>query len=288
MNKQHYINSTFIPNALELANQLNCDTEHWLTDYRQLQFSQLMKTPFPHSRIEHFKYNRLHAFDECDFNELAKIDSNIDLASYQIANLSDKTATQIVFINGVLSLEDSQFNPHKITRFDDTNEVQQQKILAMLANSEETTKNIFSLYNGCLTGVSNNAVLIEIDKDSPNDIIEIIHINTNKAQAKSANSQVFIDISENCQAKIISRVISEDKDTPCLLSTQRIMANISDNATLHHYNLALENSHSLHFANICYNLHNNSYLNAFHVATGGNLKKLDVQQVMSKLISTLK
>lgn len=272
-------NSTFISKAVDLANQQDTSTTPWLNAYRQTQIQLLAEATFPHNKVEHFKYNRLHGFDGHDFNALAQ-PTTLDLSAFDIDELNsnqDSNIERIVFSNGVFLPELSTVSKHKVTAFADTNEVQQAKILAMLSG-QDISKNVFTRYNASMTAVNNNAVLVEVDEASPADIIEVIAIinDSDSNNDQCANSQLLIDIAPRCKATIVQRTLSSETSKTAL-STQRTIINIADSANCLHYNLALENANSLHFASICYNLQSHSTLKAFHTATGSKLKKIDVE-----------
>lgn len=287
--KTQNTNSSFIPKAVALASSLNTNDSKtsWLNNYRQAQTTVLENSVFPHKQVEHFKYNRLHGFESNDFNAIATAETDdFDLTKYDIAELNSRSTNlaRIVFINGIFASELSniKLSTHKITTVADADETQQAKILDMLTK-QDISKNVFTTYNASLTAVNNNAVLIEvgveIDENSPADIIEVISVIDETSSQKSANSQLFVDIADRCKVTIIQRTLTADNSmttTPSTLSTQRTIINIGDSATCTHYNLALEATNSLHFGSICYNLLSHSTLNAFHTATGSQLKKIDV------------
>ncbi len=120
-------------------------------------------------------------------------------------------------------------------------------------------------------------VLIEVDTDSPDVIIEIVHIIGSGAANAALATQVLIDIADNSRATVVSRSLNWFfDDSNSAFSTQRFIANIGTNAQLDHYQLQLENAHAVHFGAAEYNLYTNATLKAFHGATGGHLKKMDI------------
>lgn len=266
----------FIAKATEMAAAYQATTP-WLSDYRDSQRQQFAQAEFPHSRVEHFKYNRLDAFAEYDFCQVAKINpdsESIALDTRLVSGLDDgEDVDLIVFVNGQYSATLSHIKQHRITPFCDASDAQQDKILAML-NAQSIKHNPFIALNAALT---DNGVLIEVDGNSPDALIEIMTIGKPGANNATTATQVLFDIADNAKATAIGRSISWDVDQQdTALSTIRALANIGKNAEFTHYHLQLENPHSLHFGSVEYNLQASAKLNAFYAATGGNLKKIDI------------
>lgn len=251
----------------------------WLADYRDSQRQVFAQAEFPHSRVEHFKYNRLEAFDRYDFCQTAKINPNsedIALDARLIGGLTDvdgDNLDRVVFINGQYSSALSHIKYHRITQFCHANADQQKKILTMLKQSDLGV-NPFIVLNAALT---DNGVLIEVDADSPDAVIEVLTIVKPGAVNATTATQVLFDVGDNAKATAIGRTISWDFDQQqTALSTVRAVFNIGKGAELTHYHLQLENPHSLHFGNVEYNLQTSAKLQAFCAATGGELKKIDI------------
>ncbi|PIE44901.1 MAG: Fe-S cluster assembly protein SufD [Gammaproteobacteria bacterium] len=268
----------FIPAIAALASDFDkqADTA-WLSDYRRQQNALLQQSDFPHSRVEHFKYNNLAVFDQQDFGKIAKIkphseDLTLDLRL--IDGFSDREKTdRIVFVNGQYSATLSYIRHHRITCFADSNAVQRKKIITMLGQ-QDLTHNPFILLNAALT---HQGVLVEIDENSPEMPIEVMTIVKPGAKNTTTATQVLFDVTDNAKATVIGRTISWDvKQQEAALSTVRTVVNVGKQASFTHYHLQLENPHSVHFGSIEYNLHTAAKLNAFYAATGGHLKKIDI------------
>lgn len=268
----------FIPAVTALASEFDANADStWLSHYRQAQGALLRQAGFPHSRIEHFKYNRLDIFDQQDFCKIAEIrphgeDLTLDLRL--IDGLSDEDNTdRIVFVSGQYSEKLSRIRHHRITPFADANTAQQEKIIALL-EQQDLTHNPFILLNAALT---NQGVLVEIDENSPDVTIEVLTIVKPGAINAATATQVLFDIADNAKATAIGRTISWDvEQQETALSTVRTIANVGKNATFTHYHLQLENPHSLHFGSVEYHLQSSAQLKAFYAATGGQLKKIDI------------
>ncbi|WP_434353885.1 Fe-S cluster assembly protein SufD [Psychrobacter sp. HD31] len=271
-------NNTVIPQLVALATGLN--KTDWLSEYRQTHIDALQQSVFPHAGVEHFKYNRMDAFLDKQFN-LAENATNEQFAINLLKNdslLSTQVREQVVFVDGVFSESLSALGNHQIVTFNKANSTQQAKIVDMLS-SHRVENNPFIVANACFTGVNNNAILIEANQSSPNSIIEIIHINSSRKNDTIVNSQVLIDIADGCKASVVNRCLSEnDDDSRCnVLSTQHNIINIGKNASCTYYDLTLPNNNALHFASTCYNLQSNCQLDSFNTATGSTLNKVDIE-----------
>ncbi len=270
---------TFIPAVAALSVDFSKGVNtSWLNQYRLEQSHQLEKSVFPHNKIEHFKYNCLDIFDNHNFCQLAEIKTNsesLELDSRSINGLAGtQKIDQIVFVNGHYSEKLSQVKHHRITSFEKADSKQQEKIIAML-KQQDVTHNPFILLNAAL---SHHGILIEIDESSSDTIIEILSIVKPGATETTTAIQMLFDIAENTKATAISRTISWDTaQQQTALSTARTIVNIGEKAEFTHYHLQLENPHSLHFGSIEYNLQTGAKLDAFCAATGGHLKKIDIE-----------
>lgn len=271
-------NHHFIAKATAMAAAYPARTT-WLNDYREAQRQTFAQAQFPHSRVEHFKYNRLDVFDQHDFSQTAKINPNsedIILDARLMDGLTDTdndNIDRVVFVNGQYSQTLSHVKHHRITAFCDADAAQQAKILTML-NTQAIDNNPFIVLNAALT---DNGILIEIDSDSSDASIEVMTIVKPGAIDATAATQVLFDIGNNAKATAIGRAISWDiGQEETALSTIRAIANVGENAEFTHYHLQLENPHSLHFGSVEYNLQSSAKLNAFYAATGGKLKKIDI------------
>lgn len=279
------VNTTFIKKAVQLATAYDEQTDTpWLSDYRQSQTTLLAESKFPHSQVEHFKYNRLHAFAKQDFDtffsqkNLANIDADIKAIINEHTIRDMDTTARIVFVNGILDTECSQLTNYT-KAFSETNEAEQKRIISALS-AQSVTHNPFILHNACL---SSQGVYIDINADistNHNDaIIDIIYIDTDESAEHSTANQIIINIADRCKATVVSRTLSAGKAGSLSLNTSRMIANIGNSSTLTHYHLPLEHSQSdagLYFSSICYNLQSHATLNAFHAITGGTLKKVDL------------
>lgn len=281
-------NTHFIPAIVEMAQNADANAQNaWLSDYRQAQIARLAQATFPTPQVEHFKYNRLDSLDK-SFDRLAEEASaskaTLDLSTRQIEgpglNANDSPtgenvpAERVVFVNGYFSPALSQLGEHNITAFADTNNAQREKILTRLATQTPIAHNPFSQMNA---GLCDNGVLIEIDTNSPQNLIEILNIIDADIEHCTLASQVFIDVADHSKATVVSRSLNWDLHGKNInLSTQQTLVNVGENAHFTHYILQLENDVSLVFGNIEYNLQSHATLKAFVGATGSRLKKLDI------------
>ncbi|PIE45114.1 MAG: Fe-S cluster assembly protein SufD [Gammaproteobacteria bacterium] len=280
-------NTHFFPATAAMAkNYDNQANNTWLSNYRRSHIAKLEQAIFPHSRVEHFKYNRLHALGNKDFSRCLPtnttwqdIRSNLRL----IDGLDEQKQTQtrqqtqhaerVAMVDGRFSSELSRLKRCRVTTFADADTAQQKKIIAML-QSQGVEHNPFIVLNEAL---SDNGVLVEIDENSSGGVLEVLEIMTPATVNQTVARQLLIDVADNSKTTVIARVITwEQQQTDTALSTQRSIINIGRNAHFTHYHLQLENPHSVHFGSVTYNLQSHAQLKAFHAATGSSLKKIDI------------
>ncbi|MBS9778269.1 MAG: SufD family Fe-S cluster assembly protein [Gammaproteobacteria bacterium] len=268
---------TFIPSSVELAGDFDSTAETtWLSNYRGKQRKLFGNKKFPTNKVEHFKYNRLDDFDVHDFLGIAKHEDkqieNYDLRLIDGIDASDNV-DRLVFVNGQFSDSLSHIKHHNIISFADANTHQQKKIVDML-EGHDVSHNPFVLFNAAIT---ENGILVEVDKKSPDAIIEIVTVLQDGAVNAASATQVLFDIADGAKCSSICRSISNNiKQEEAALSTIRAVINVGVEAEFTHYYLQLEDTHSLHFGSVEYNLQSSAKIDAFYAATGGRLKKIDI------------
>lgn len=186
-----------------------------------------------------------------------------------------------------------------LTSFADANSTQQQRIIQML-EAQELTHNIFSLLNAAST---DNGILLEItskdihdaqnETDAENETntetddieIEILYLNSPHTAVSTTKPQVLVTVASKTKVTLLERVLNVDSEQATKLpaklpasklSTTRTLFYLAEASELTHYHLQLENAPGMQFGNVQYDLAAEAKLHAFHIATGSQLKKMDV------------
>ena len=226
---------------------------------RKLANSIIEEKGLPSRKNEEYKYTNLSKILKRNFSEFTgNIDSKSDLKNL-VPTLSDN---QLVFVNGVLSKELSNYNlPKGIT----IENLEDSKLT--IGDDVSTTTDEYLLLN---TSSLKTGIAISIEKSAIiENPIALIHITDSSKNQAVAHPRVLINAAENSQATIVELFIGLGDALSFTNAVTEI--NCATNSNTTHIKIGNENTNQLHVGNTQVNVANDTVFNSVAVNFGGKM-----------------
>ncbi|NVJ59799.1 MAG: Fe-S cluster assembly protein SufD [Gammaproteobacteria bacterium] len=264
----------YIQESIELSEALeNNSPTAWLSDFRKMQRIKLEGATVPTRTTEHFKYNNLTALNQ---GGLAKFPESPAVSAELPSLVSSLEGDTIVLIDGRFDSSSSKISGSHLVAFHEANEDQQKTIKDALSR-QNFAKNIFNRVNA---GLTHSGWLVEFNKSVDYRPLHIVHITTQAAVDSVINEQLIVKLNSMAEATVIEHFVSDNNiKSGKTISHQSAHFDIGDAANLQHYRLHLEHSAHIHFGQCTFWLNRDSQLNSFHLATGGIIKRIDLDVI---------
>jgi Fe-S cluster assembly protein SufD len=269
------LQSEFQQHALKLAGQQQAP--EFLQALRHSGAGEFARAPWPGRKSEHWKYTSLLSLQDFLSAGLPQTSDTLPACSDLQTAISDDF-TNLVFVDGVLNSQASDALPEGVSLFSQTQGESQQLLqrnLGQVASQvADERRNLFAALNsahlteGVLVSVARNATL-----GKP---INLVYLSSAAAADVMANCRVLVVLEQGASAQVIEQFLSADGATDSLTNSLTELS-VGENARLHHTRLHLEHEDSRHIGGVHINLHRNAVLDAFTLAEGGRLKRIDYQ-----------
>jgi Fe-S cluster assembly protein SufD len=240
----------------------------WLNDLRAKAQETWLASSWPTKKTERWMYTPLQS-----------LQTNIPQAwathlVEQEENFLPIDAFRLIFVNGVLDVEASQFNSNCVVRFSSANTQQKNIIQQYLGKIVTTEQHLFATLNNAWL---EDGLLIHVAaKQKLTKPIYIVNKITATEQAVSSNQRVLIVLDEMAEAEVIEHYCSDSSPQNGFLNAVTEI-HLSKNAQLQHYRLNLEEEHARHLGAVHVDLMESSRLRAFAMALGSSLMRIDYQ-----------
>lgn len=261
----------FVTSVESLASQQKAPA--WLSALRAEGANQWQNTPWPTRKTERWKYTPLRslttqAFQWSDVDALNDIEASL----FDIPELDSYT---LVFINGAYSAELSDnVVPESVVLFSRANEAQQSIIQNNLGKIVDAKKHQFASLNNALVA---EGVLLHVEKNTVLDKpIRIVNVGSGAEHSVLAQLRLLVVLEDNAQATVIEQFTSTS-DSKAVFSNTLTEFHLSSGAQLTHYRLNMENENNLHTGGVHANMFANATLNAYLLAQGCELNRVDYQ-----------
>ena len=248
----------------------------WLQAQTQQARAQLAQAIWPTRQTEAWKYTRLQAIEQGDFQRIA---SSAPLS--QAPKLWEGLPVYpVVLVNGHLCAQHScthALDALQITRFCDATAEQQAIITEALNRYRSPAPPLFSLLNA--QGLQ-QGLLLQIKAQAQLDRpILLLHLAQAGAQPAMACPRVLIQAGAQSRCEIIEHW-HEDTNSPgmaAVFTNALTQITLAPQAQLMHYCLQDETDTAVHIGRLQVGLQANSRFNHFYTALGSRLKRLDLQ-----------
>jgi len=253
----------------------------WLSSFQQSQKAIWNNAVFPTRKTEDWKYTNLKMLEKGGYfsgepspslgaESLDEIKAQIGVEGFESFDL--------VFVNGVLqaSLSSEQSvlpEGVSVTAFSQANPDQQTVIAQALGSVAKDDKHLFVTLNNSLLS---EGVLVHVEKnvvvDKP---VRVVNISTKDDHAFSVNPRLLVRLESGSQATVVEHFVGNDDAHNSFVNAVSEL-DVQANARLYHYRLHLEHETLAHIGAVHADLHRDAVLNSFHLALGGQLKRIDI------------
>lgn len=263
--------SDFIQQAL----QLNPQGQPWLAELKRLGASRWAESTLPTRKTEAWKYTRLRPLETGNYLAHPRpVRTGDPIAEhYQIAGLN---SLQLVFVDGQYqaALSTSQW-PEGLTlvRFSEATAEQAKLIASHIDSLTERGKHLFAALNACWLeeGVFLHlAVHAEIAQP-----IQLVWLTTRQDAGFSTAQRLLVLAEPGAQATLVEHFASDTAEQNSFTNGISEIV-LQAGARLTYYRLNLEEEHALHIGGAHFGLAEGAVLNAFCLAMGSSLKRLDL------------
>jgi len=257
------------------ASQLYAAQQNWLQPVRERGLEQWRVSKFPNRKTENWKYTSLRMLEQGGYlTETAVNEESSDLSSYfDIAGID---GPRVVFLDGVFSPEQSSLDLPKgvcLTTFSEADKAQREQILDYLGKSVAYESSPFAYLNDSwLTDGLFICVAANQRLETP---IHVVYLTRSQDRSFSVNQRLLAVLETGAEASLIEHFCSTDSPQNSFTNSVTEFV-VQANAKLTHYRLHLEQEQALHIGGIHASLQRDAQLNSFQIATGGILKRLDV------------
>jgi Fe-S cluster assembly protein SufD len=253
------------------------DVPPWMADFNASGRNNVQGKVLPNIKVEEWKYTSLRALKDIEFASAPEpvVESDASLqGSYVIDGLA---VHSLVFVNGQFSesLSAVEALPAGVSLvpFSQATDREAEDIgqnLGMLAGPDAglfPALNASWLSEGVFLRVASGVTL-----ETP---VQVVWLSTGQTQTFGISQRLLVQLEENSEATVIEHFAGTDEapDNFCNGVSEFLVA---DNARLNHFRLHLENPASVHIGSVHIHLGREARLNGFHMALGGQLKRIDI------------
>lgn len=228
----------------------------------------------PTRRVENWKYTSLAALR--DDYQLASSGVSAGEALVPERVRAGFGGPRLVFVDGVFQAALSSGDlPQglQLCRFADASPEQAERIAAQLGSAIVDKQHVFADLNGALL---EDGVFLDIAPNAHiSEPVELLWLVGAAAHPVAVNQRLLVLAGVNSNAAVIEHFVSVAGAQPSFCNGVSEFL-LSDGAQLRHYRLHEEEGEAVHIGGVHVRLERNANLDAFHIALGSQLKRLDI------------
>jgi Fe-S cluster assembly protein SufD len=263
--------SEFISQAAQL-HEVQGD---WLQPVRERGLAQWRVSKLPNRKTENWKYTSIRTLERGDYlAEPAVNEVSVDLSSH--FEMADVSGPRVVFVDGLFAPELSRLDLPKgvsLTTFSQADNVQREQILEHLGQAVAYESSPFAHLND--SWLTDGVFLSVAANQRVENPIHVVYLTRLQENNFSVNQRLLAVLETGAEASLIEHFCSTDSPQNSFTNSVTEFV-VQANARLTHYRLHLEQEEALHIGGVHARLQRDSQLNSFQIATGGLLKRLDV------------
>jgi Fe-S cluster assembly protein SufD len=257
------------------AAQLCAVGQDWLQPVRERGLAQWQVSKLPNRKTENWKYTSLKMLERGDYlAESAFKEPSADLAGH--FEIAETDGPRVVFVDGVFSPEYSRLDLPKgvcLTTFSQADNAQREQILEYLGQTVAYESSPFAYLND--SWLTDGVFLSVAANQRVEEPIHVVYLTRSQECNFSVNQRLLAVVENGAEASLIEHFCSTDSPQNSFTNSVTEFV-VQANARLTHYRLHLEQEQALHIGGIHAQLQRDSQLNSFQIATGGILKRLDI------------
>ncbi len=251
--------SSWLAQAISSAEKI----EDWLSPKRALSLAALKETPWPSRKTEAWKYTPVNAIERA---QLKPSDNTAAKAS----DIPDLNSIDLVFVDGLF---DEQASTKELPQGLTITSLQEEQTWALDGfNQIKPKRHFFGLINdvlatqGCIIDVVDNTAI-----EQP------IRITNSFSEGIQAHTRIIVRVGQASKLTVIEQFEGD------LASLNTFFAEyqISENAHLEHYRLALQSGQALSVGGCHFNLDQAAKLDSNLIGYGSQLSRVDMDVIHS-------
>lgn len=234
----------------------------WFRDWQQLGREQLAAQSWPTRKTENWKYTSLRSLQNIDW-ESAKEVTRTNGVSF-----TEWNEIKVNIINGKVSADIELPAGVSLRKLTDLDQESGQRLLDRL--DAERSGFLFDDVNQAL---ADQILWLSVDRGV--EVKQPIHFNYVTYGDNVVDSyQVVVDVADRAKLTF-AETFSYEGDGAALINPATALF-VSASAQLTHYHLLLEEGDVRHIGRVSATLENHAQLTAFHMASGGTVKRKDI------------
>ena len=251
--------SSWLAQAISSAEKI----EDWLSPKRALSLAALKETPWPSRKTEAWKYTPVNAIERAQLNPS-------DNTAAKASEIPDLNSIDLVFVDGLF---DEQASTKELPQGLTITGLQEEQNWALESfNQIKPKRHFFGLINdvlatqGCIIDVVDNTAI-----EQP------IRITNSFSEGAQAHTRIIVRVGQASKLTVIEQFEGD------LASLNTFFAEyqISENAHLEHYRLALQSGQALSVGGCHFNLDQAAKLDSNLIGYGSQLSRVDMDVIHS-------
>lgn len=238
--------------------------------------SAFAASELPTRKTERWKYTPVTALLQQDYL-VRRADASVDPTCARSRFVAMENACRIVFVNGVLNRELSDFsdleNQGVVTRFSMANEEQQKLIRQHLGSAYSAEQHLFASMNHC--GLNDGLLIHAPAMQKLSQSLYLVYLGTQQKAPAWAQSRVLLVAEPGAELKLVEQFDSCDAQANLFHNhvTEVIM---QPNARLQHIRVQVEDEGLVHINGLHIRQARDSHYEQHSIAFGSALKRNDV------------
>ncbi len=264
--------SGYVQNITKTGNE---SAPAWLNSIHQSGLENCQSKSIPNRKDENWKYTNLYKIAEDSYQEVVRdvVINEQYRGHYRIEGLK---SVALVFVNGIYSEELSDpvtLSGLNLVRFQDADDSDIKSIKQSLGTVARREKSVFTAIND--QGVA-DGVFLQIEEDTKLETpVQIVSLTTPHSRSHTVFHRLLVVMEANSEATLLESFVSDQENQNSLTNSITEII-LRQKASLQHFRIHTEHGTSLHIGGDYFELHEQSKLESFHLATGSDLKRIDV------------
>ncbi len=265
--------SEFQETALQLADAQS--GPDWLSEVRREGRSHWSAASWPGRRTEAWKYTPLKPLEARTPSRWASFPAAPPTTLPQQIDWSESGVVQLVFVNGVFSRELSILGDQPgVTRFSQATIEQRELIRQHLGQHVDQDRHMFAALSNAW---AEEGVLVHVPRNEHlKTPVCIVHLSVPESEPGNAQQRCLVVLDSGASASVTEHYQSTDASQNGFVNALTELV-VGENAQLRHCRINLEQEELLHVGGVHVDIAANGRLNAFAIAQGSPLKRIDYQ-----------
>jgi len=263
--------SEFVQAAAELLPTQQLD---WLSSFQEQGRSQWLSKQFPNRKTENWKYTSLHSLAEGNYLRWSEAANHGNLKEQ--VSIPDFDAHRIVFVNGCYDVALSSLDlPDglEVCSFGEASDEQQALIREHLGSVVEQGTHQFAALNA--SWVQEGVFIRVKSKTVVEKPVQVVYLTTAQEYNFSVQQRCLVLVEPLAEVTVLESFTSTGEAQNSFTNGVTELV-VSENASLKHVRLHVEEEQALHIGGVHVSLAANARFDSFHLGLGSAVKRIDI------------